>query len=160
MASKLADLAAQALMASRSGADTGSDVSSIISRVLPSLSTMSQLSHNPALPTSSLMNRLSQANAAFQSQPESIDAEPVYDDYIAAVAPAAAVATGETSFSTWLLVADIIFLLIGIILIMASQSKCQLDPNSDSCKSHRSWGIAFTTICSVLMLVILFFKFQ
>lgn len=68
--------------------------------------------------------------------------------------------SGGTSFSTYLLFGVIVFLLIGVILLVAAQSKCAADPNGDTCKNHRSWGIGFTVVCSILLVAILYFKFK
>lgn len=175
MASKFAALAEKALGASRTGAasvpGTSSNVSSILSRV-KSLAQPPRVpapppyvpppSYVPTLPAKpSLMNRLSQASAAFQTATAPIDVSMHLEPHDASFDHYAAAATSSgTSLSTWLLITDIILFLIGIILIMTSQSKCQTDPNSDSCKNYRLWGITFTAICSVLMIVILYFKFK
>ena len=65
-----------------------------------------------------------------------------------------------TPWSTYFLFADIIFLLIGVILLVAANGKCASDPDGKDCKNHRNWGIAFTVIFSVGLIVILFFKLQ
>jgi hypothetical protein len=65
-----------------------------------------------------------------------------------------------TPFSTYLLFGDIVILLIGVILIVASQNACASDPNSASCKNQRNVGIAFTVVCGVCLFVILYFKFK
>jgi len=65
-----------------------------------------------------------------------------------------------TSVSTILMFIDIIFLLVGVILLVAAQSKCSAEPNGDACKNHKNAGIAFTVISSVLLVVILFVKFR
>jgi len=65
-----------------------------------------------------------------------------------------------TSISTYLLIADVIFFLIGVILIMSSQTKCKENPNGDTCKSHKNWGIGILVITSILLIVIIYFKFK
>ena len=65
-----------------------------------------------------------------------------------------------TPVSTYLLFIDIVFLLIGVILLVAANSKCAADPNGTQCKNHKNWGIAFTAICSILLVVILIAKYR
>ena len=69
-------------------------------------------------------------------------------------------ASTGTPFSTYALFADIVFLLIGVILLVAAQSKCATDANSDACKNHKNWGIAFTVICSIGLVAILYVKYH
>lgn len=144
MASRFANLATKALNAARSSGTLSNSASSI-SRVKPGrLPKPLRIPNLPKKP--SLMSRLS-------SLPNTSGTLGTYDhsyDY----------PHSGTSVSTWLLIIDIIFFLIGIILIMASQSQCQVDPNSSSCSSQKTWGIVFTTITSVMLLVILYFKFR
>jgi hypothetical protein len=65
-----------------------------------------------------------------------------------------------TSLTTYLLFGDIIFLLVGVILLVSSNSACKTDSESVSCKGYKNWGIAFTVICSIGFVVLLFFKFK
>src|ERR1044071_8123364 len=81
-------------------------------------------------------------------------AEPMYDDAAQYGPPA----SSGTKLSTWVLIIDVIFLLIGVILIMASQTKCKDDPNSSACKTHKQWGIGFLVVCTLIFLVVGYFK--
>jgi len=65
-----------------------------------------------------------------------------------------------TSMSTYFLFADIFFLLVGVILLVAANSKCASNPTGNDCKNHKNWGIAFTVICSICLIIILYFKLK
>lgn len=69
------------------------------------------------------------------------------------------VATSSGNMSTYFLIFDIVMFLIGIIVLMASQSKCQEDPNGSACSSHRGWGIGIIVVTSLLMILTIYIKF-
>ena len=60
----------------------------------------------------------------------------------------------------YFLFADIVLLLIGVILIIVSQSKCKDDAKGTECQNYKIAGITMTAIASVLLLVILVLKFK
>jgi len=86
--------------------------------------------------------------------------EPTTPSLTVPMSTAAVASTGGISMSTYFLFADIIFLLIGVILLMTSQGKCATDANSSECGNYRKGGIAVTVIAGVFFFVILFFKFR
>jgi heme/copper-type cytochrome/quinol oxidase subunit 2 len=71
----------------------------------------------------------------------------------------AVIKTGGSMF-IYFLMADIVLLLIGVILIVVSQSKCKDNANGDDCKNYKIAGITMTAIASVLMIVTIAMKLK
>lgn len=154
MAASLGKLASLALKASRNPA---------ISSTLQTPSAVTKVLQNPTL-LKALQPTLSPSPVYVPSPPPPpvyVPSPPIQPPvYVTSDNVSSSSSNGGTSASTYLLFIDIVLFLIGIILIVSSQSKCKENPNSDTCKSHKNWGIAITVISSFFLFVILYFKFK
>lgn len=64
------------------------------------------------------------------------------------------------SVSTYMSFLCVILLLIGVILIVMSQSKCKDDPNGDACKNHKIAGIVITVLAALGIVITVYVKFR
>lgn len=66
--------------------------------------------------------------------------------------------SNTTRTSTYILCISFLALVIGVILILVSNSQCKTDPNGTPCKNNQITGIVMTVICALLILCMCYMR--